>query len=67
MPASILQHIQAKKAKLDTLRSLSREQLQRLKTYFDIEFTYHSNAIEGNTLNFSETKLVINEGLDHRR
>jgi Fic family protein len=63
MPASILQHIQAKKAKLDTLRPLSREQLQRLKTYFDIEFTYHSNAIEGNTLNFSETKLVINEGL----
>jgi Fic family protein len=63
MTTNIQQQIQAKKSKLDTLRPLSDEQLQRLKSYFDIEFTYNSNAIEGNTLSFSETKLVINEGL----
>jgi Fic family protein len=63
MLTNILEQIQAKKAKLDSLRPLSEEQLQRLKSYFDIEFTYNSNAIEGNTLSFSETKLVVNEGL----
>jgi Fic family protein len=59
----MLTNIQTKKAKLDSLRPLSKEQLQNLKSYFDIEFTYNSNAIEGNTLSFNETKLVINEGL----
>ena len=63
MQTNILEQIQLKKAKLDSLRPLSNEQLQRLKSYFDIEFTYNSNAIEGNTLSFSETKLVVNEGL----
>ena len=63
MQTNILEQIQAKKAKLDSLRPLSNKQLQRLKSYFDIEFTYNSNAIEGNTLTFSETKLVVNEGL----
>ena len=63
MQTNLLEQIQAKKAKLDSLRPLSNEQLQRLKSYFDIEFTYNSNAIEGNTLSFSETKLVVNEGL----
>ena len=63
MLTNLLEQIQAKKAKLDSLRPLSNEQLKRLKSYFDIEFTYNSNAIEGNTLSFSETKLVVNEGL----
>jgi Fic family protein len=63
MQTNILEQIQLKKAKLDSLRPLSKEQLKRLKSYFDIEFTYNSNAIEGNTLSFSETKLVVNEGL----
>jgi Fic family protein len=63
MLKNILSQIQTKKNKLDTLRPLSNEQVKNLKNYFDIEFTYNSNAIEGNTLSFSETKLVINEGL----
>jgi Fic family protein len=60
---NFIKEIQAKKNKLDSLRPLSKEQLKNLKNYFDIEFTYNSNAIEGNTLSFSETKLVLNEGL----
>jgi Fic family protein len=60
---SLLEQIRTKKVKLDSLRPLSSEQLKNLKNYFDIEFTYNSNAIEGNTLSFSETKLIINEGL----
>lgn len=29
---------------------------------FDLEFTYESNHIEGNTLTLNETELVVNEG-----
>ena len=59
----LLNQIKLKKDKLDNLRPLSNEQIKNLKNYFDIEFTYNSNAIDGNTLTFNETKLVINEGL----
>ena len=37
-----------KKQLLDSKRPLSREVLTNLKKYFDVEFTYNSNAIEGN-------------------
>jgi Fic family protein len=42
---------------------LSREALLNLEHYFDIELTYTSNAIEGNTLGPVETTLVIEQGL----
>jgi len=63
IPSSTLSQIEAKKQKLDALRPLSREQLSNLKNHFDIEFTYNSNAIEGSTLTYTETKLILNEGL----
>lgn len=34
-----------------------------IKVYYRIVTTYSSNAIEGNTLTLSETKVVIEEGL----
>ena len=55
--------IAAKKAKLDALRPLSGEALARLEHYYDIELTYTSNAIEGNTLSPVETTLVIEQGI----
>jgi Fic family protein len=30
---------------------------------YDIQLTYNSNAIEGSTLTYSETKLILNEGI----
>ncbi|HAR64171.1 MAG: Fic family protein [Candidatus Margulisiibacteriota bacterium] len=51
------------KAKLDILRPLSQTQTSRLKKLFDLDLTYNSNAIEGNTLTYSETKLVLREGI----
>ena len=59
----ILAKIEQQKQKLDSLRPLNDEQLSNLKNYFDIELTYNSNAIEGNTLTYNETKIVLNEGL----
>lgn len=55
--------IAAKKARLDSLRPLATEALARLEHYYDIELTYTSNAIEGNTLSPVETTLVIEQGL----
>ena len=61
--SKLLQTIKTKQSKLNTLRPLSKEQITNLKQIYDIDLTYNSNAIEGSTLTYSETKLIINEGL----
>lgn len=51
------------KAHLSTLRPLPEEALAKIREAMDIEYTYESNRIEGNTLTLQETALVINEGV----
>ncbi len=60
---NLLKQIDTKKQKLDTLRPLNSKQLQNLKKIFDVDLTYNSNAIEGSTLSFAETKLILSEGI----
>lgn len=60
---SLLKEIDNKKAILDTHRPFTKEQIRNIKRVYDVDFTYNSNAIEGSTLTYSETKLVLNEGL----
>ena len=60
---NLLKQIDSKKQKLDTLRPLNNKQLKNLKKMFDVDLTYNSNAIEGSTLSFAETKLILNEGI----
>ena len=52
-----------KKADLDRLRPLARKSLAALSSWYDIELTYSSNAIEGNTLTRSETAIVLDKGM----
>lgn len=52
-----------KKALLDVQRLLSPEVVGKLKEYFDIEWTHHSTAIEGNTLTLQETAAVLKHGV----
>ena len=59
----LLAEIDAKKSILDGLRPFTTEQIMRIKRIYDVDLTYNSNAIEGSTMTFSETKLVLNEGL----
>ena len=54
--------IDALKAELDKRRPLTKGELKRLQEEFLVEYTYHSNAIEGNTLTLQETALVL-EGI----
>ena len=49
--------------KLNKLRPLSKTLLEKLRERFEIEMTYNSNAIEGNTLTLKETFWVIQEGI----
>src|SRR5579883_2601235 len=60
---TLLEAIAAKKQQLDALRPLPAEALSNLEHYYDIELTYSSNAIEGNTLSPVETTLVIEQGI----
>jgi len=59
-----LQHqIAAKKAELDRLRGHAPHGLANFEYVHDLELTYTSNAIEGNTLTAAETTLVIEQGI----
>jgi Fic family protein len=48
---------------INEYRPLDTHLLDQIKEYFRIGLTYSSNAIEGNTLTESETKVVLEEGI----
>jgi Fic family protein len=50
------------KARLDSLRPLPEHTVRTLHEQQVLEWIYHSNAIEGNTLTLKETKVVL-EGI----
>ena len=56
---SLLTVIDRKKMELDSRRPLTEGELERLTEEFIIEYTYNSNAIEGNTLTLRETDMVL--------
>ena len=56
---SLLTLIDKKKKELDNRRPLTEGEIERLNEEFTIEYTYNSNAIEGNTLTLRETDLVL--------
>ena len=60
--SELLTDIDMKKARLDMLRPLTSGEAQRLRDEFMVDFTYNSNAIEGNTLTLKETAMVL-EGM----
>jgi Fic family protein len=60
---TLLHQIATRKAQLDQLRPLSTAALLQLQKHYDVELTYTSNAIEGNTLTYRETAEVIEHGI----
>jgi len=63
MSPVLLKGIEGKKRQLDRLRPFPPAAVARLRDEFLIEWTYNSNAIEGNTLSLRETELVLRRGL----
>lgn len=58
----ILDAVEQAKAELDTKRPLPLYTVASLREKIALDWTYHSNAIEGNTLTLRETKVVL-EGI----
>ncbi len=61
MLTDIINSVEQKKQQLDRLRP--RGGLANLEHSHDLELTYTSNAIEGNTLTAAETTLVVEQGI----
>ena len=59
----ILQRLAEKHTRLQSLRPLNAAQVRKLREQMEIEMTYNSNAIEGNSLTLRETYLVLQEGM----
>jgi len=59
----ILKRIDTLKAEIDALRPLDAAQERRTMQKFRLDWTYHSNAIEGNTLTYGETRAFLLHGI----
>ena len=61
--AELFASLDALKARLDAHRPLPPDVVSQIREDMRVRFTYHSNAIEGNTLTMSETKAVLEDGI----
>jgi Fic family protein len=59
----LIQSIEQKKVELDRLAPRAPGGLGNFEHVQDLELTYTSNAIEGNTLTAAETTLVVEKGI----
>jgi Fic family protein len=58
-----LQQVDTLKIRLQQARPLHSDALNKIKSAFEMEYTFESNRIEGNTLTLQETALIVNEGI----
>ncbi len=63
MTTPVLKKIDALRDKIDAHRPLDSHMLKQVREYFRIGMTYSSNALEGNSLTETETKIVIEDGI----
>lgn len=63
MSQIVIDRILQKQEKLAALRPLPKAALERVRAELSIEWTYNSNAIEGNTLSLRETRMVLEHGV----
>jgi Fic family protein len=63
MDSRLAERIKRKKAQLDHYRPLPSDTVRRLNDDLRVFLTYHSNAIEGNSLSLQETQMVIDYGI----
>lgn len=61
--STTLERIDQFKQTLAAKKPLTISEVQQLKEYYRIGLTYTSNALEGNSLTETETKVVIEDGL----
>lgn len=61
--SDLLAQIDSLQKKIDGFRPFSPHLLKQLKEYYRIGLTYTSNALEGNSLTETETKIILEDGL----
>jgi len=59
----IYELLDANKAAIDLIRPFEGEMLRQLRGYYRIGLTWTSNALEGNSLTETETKVLLEDGL----
>jgi Fic family protein len=59
----LVKEIDRLQKEIDSHKPFTKEELQSIKEYYKIGLTYTSNALEGNSLTESETKVVVENGL----
>jgi Fic family protein len=59
----LMQAVYQKKQRLDAFRPIPHAVLANIKENLNIEWTYNSNHIEGNTLTLQETRMVLEDGI----
>jgi Fic family protein len=52
-----------KRKELEKFRPFDQTALHKLQETFRVDLTYNSNAIEGNSISLTETKLILEEGV----
>ena len=62
LPYDYFKEIDEKLEKLNSKRPLPKKAMESLQRAINLEWTYNSNGIEGNTLTLKETKVVL-EGI----
>jgi len=60
---NLWQEIEALQKEINRLRPLNEEFAKQVREYYRIGLTYSSNALEGNSLTESETKVVLEDGI----
>lgn len=61
--AEIIAKVDQLKSEIEALRPLAPDQQARIMQKFRLDWSYHSNAIEGNTLTLGETRAFLLHGL----
>ena len=57
------ERVRALRDELDAMRPLDAEQVGKAMQRLRLEWTYHSNAIEGNSLTYGETRALLMHGV----
>ena len=59
----MFEKIDQNKARIDALRPMQGNLLKQIRDYYKIGLTWSSNALEGNSLTETETKVLLEDGL----
>ena len=59
----LLKRIDGMRDEIEKIRPLTNEEVLQLKSFYRVGLTYTSNALEGNSLTLTETKVLLEDGI----